>query len=37
MLDIVAYLHREIAWLDEISDEAIINGDWKKLAFGRVK
>ena len=34
MLDIVAYLSREIARLDKISDEAIINGDWKKLAFG---
>ena len=37
MLDIVAYLRREIGRLDKISDEAIINGDWKKLAFGRVK
>jgi len=37
MLDIVAYLRREIARLDKVSDEAIISGDWKKLAFGRVK
>jgi len=37
MLDVVAYLRREIARLDKVSDEAIINGDWKKLAFGRVK
>ena len=37
MLDIVAYLRREIARLDKISDEAITDGDWKNLAFGRVK
>lgn len=37
MLDIVAYLRREIARLDKVSDETIINGDWEKLAFGRVK
>ena len=37
MLDIVAYLRREIARLDKVSDETIINGDWKKLAFGQVR
>ena len=37
MLDVVDYLRREIARLDKVSDETIINGDWKKLAFGRVK
>ena len=37
MLDVVAYLRREIARLDKVSDEAILNGDWKKVAFGRVK
>ena len=37
MVDIVAYLRREIARLDKISDEDIMSGDWKKLAFGRVK
>ena len=37
MLDVVAYLRREIARLDKVSDEAILNGDWKKLTFGRVK
>jgi len=37
MLDVVDYLRREIARLDKVSDETIMNGDWKKLAFGRVK
>lgn len=37
MLDVVEYLRREIARLDKVSDESIMNGDWKKLAFGRVK
>ena len=37
MLDVVDYLRREIARLDKVSDESIMNGDWKKLAFGRVK
>ena len=37
MLDVVDYLRREIARLDKVSDETIINGDWTKLAFGQVK
>jgi cytochrome b pre-mRNA-processing protein 3 len=37
MMDVVAYLRREVARLDKISDDAIIDGDWKKLAFGRVR
>lgn len=37
MVDVVAYLRRELARLDKISDEAIVHGDWKKLAFGRVR
>ena len=37
MLEVVAYLRREIARLDKVSDEAIMNGDWKRLAFGQVK
>ena len=37
MLDVVGYLRREIARLDKVSDETIMNGDWKELAFSRVK
>jgi cytochrome b pre-mRNA-processing protein 3 len=37
MLDVVDYLRREIARLDKVSDETIMNGDWTKLSFGRVK
>jgi cytochrome b pre-mRNA-processing protein 3 len=37
MVDVVAYLRRELARLDKISDEDIVHGDWTKLTFGRVR
>ncbi|KDR79583.1 hypothetical protein GALMADRAFT_243686 [Galerina marginata CBS 339.88] len=37
MLDVVGYVRRELARLERVSDEDIISGDWRKLAFGRVK
>ena len=37
MLDVVDYLRREIARLDKVSDESIINGDLMNLGFGPVR
>ncbi|KAF4622225.1 hypothetical protein D9613_008963 [Agrocybe pediades] len=37
MLDLVGYIRRELARLEKVSDEDILNGRWEKLRFGRVK
>ena len=37
MLTLVSYVRRELVRLEAVSDEEIIHGDIKKLAFGKVK
>ncbi|KAF9049073.1 hypothetical protein BJ165DRAFT_1343726 [Panaeolus papilionaceus] len=37
MLDLVAYIRRELVRLEKVSDEDIMAGNWEKLKFGRVK
>ncbi|PPQ99655.1 hypothetical protein CVT26_009189 [Gymnopilus dilepis] len=37
MLNLIAYIRRELKRLEKVSDEDIISGDWTKLRFGRVK
>jgi cytochrome b pre-mRNA-processing protein 3 len=37
MVDTVTYIRRELVRLESISDEEIMEGDWKKLLFGRVR
>lgn len=36
MLDLTTYVRRELARLDKISDEDIMQGNWEKLKFGPV-
>jgi len=37
MLDIVTYIHREIARLEKISDEEIMEGGLEILKFGPIR
>ena len=37
MLDVVAYVRRELVRLDRLTDDEIIKGDMDKLKFGNVR
>jgi cytochrome b pre-mRNA-processing protein 3 len=37
MLDLVAYIRRELIRLEQVSDHDIMSGNWEKLKFGPIR